>query len=110
MIQRKRQRRRAKFTGRKQSVRGCVGFGIVLLALVGMLIMLNLAFAKKGNAGELLGSFGILAMLLSFVGVVLEFRSLKEEDIYKMIPGIGAFLGVLTTASWIGILIIGIFF
>lgn len=107
MIQRKK-RRRAKFSGRKQSVRGCIGFGIVLFAFIGLLGLLNLAFVKKGNAGEIFGSFGILSMLLAFAGLILELMALKEEDVYRIIPGIGAFLGVLTSLSWIGVLLIGI--
>ncbi|MGN0312555.1 MAG: DUF6142 family protein [Lachnospiraceae bacterium] len=110
MIQRKKPKNRAKFSGRKQSVRGCIGFAVEALALAGLLVLLNLAFVQKGNAGELLGSFGILDMIVAMAGLVLEILSLKEEDVYKMIPGIGTFLGVLTTLSWIGILVIGIFF
>ena len=109
MVQGKKRKKRAKFSGRKQSLRGCIGFAIEILALVGLAVLLNLAFAQKGNAGELIGSFGILDMMVSVAGLILEIRSLKEEDVYKMIPGIGTFLGVLNTLAWIGILLIGIF-
>ena len=109
MTRRKKHRDRAKFSGRKQSVRGLIGFGIVLLALIALLFSVNFAFIKGGNAGIVLGDAGVFCMFLALIGWVIEIMALREEDIYKMIPGIGTALGSITLLTWIGIYCIGAF-
>lgn len=109
MTRRKRRRDRAKFSGRKQSIRGLLGFGIVLAALVALLTSVNFAFMKEGKAGIILGDTGVLCMFLTFVGWIIEIMALTEEDIYKLVPVIGTVLGSLTLLSWIGIYCIGVF-
>ncbi|SFQ32886.1 hypothetical protein SAMN02910358_01622 [Lachnospiraceae bacterium XBB1006] len=108
MLRRKKKHRdRAKFSGRKQSIRGCVGFGIVIIALIALLVSVNFAFVKGGNAGLFLGDLGVLSMLIALVGVIVEILSLTEEDIYKLIPSVGTALGCLTLLSWVGIYVMG---
>jgi uncharacterized membrane protein len=88
-------------------VRGCVGFGIVIIALMALMLSVNFAFLKKGNAGLFIGDLGVLSMIVALVGVVVEILSLTEEDIYKLIPSIGTVLGCLTLLSWVGIYVMG---
>ncbi|MBE5902122.1 MAG: hypothetical protein E7280_09475 [Lachnospiraceae bacterium] len=109
MTRRKKHRDRAKFSGRKQSLRGLIGFAIIIIALVALFTSVNFAFIKGGKAGIILGDTGVFCMFLTLLGWIIEIMALTEEDIYKMIPAIGTILGSLTLLSWIGIYCIGVF-
>lgn len=110
MASRKRTKNRAKFSLRKQSLRGCIGFCVVILVIIGLLVSIYFSFKKGGNAGLGIGSVGVISIVGSIIGLVLEITSLKEEDIYKMIPITGTVLGTLAFLAWGGILAIGVFF
>ncbi|MCR4956634.1 MAG: DUF6142 family protein [Lachnospiraceae bacterium] len=103
-----RNKSKAKFSGRKQSKRAIAGLVLVALALISLLVSINLAFIQEGKAGTLIGSLGLASLIFAVVGLVMEILSLKEEDVYKLIPIVGTVLGALTGASWLAIYIVGI--
>ncbi len=110
MAYKKKQRNRAKFSGRKQSVRGCIGLGVVILAWIGLMATIYFSFMKEGEAQLAIGSFGVLSMVCSLAGTIVEIISLSEEDIYKMVPIVGMILGIVSLVAWVGIYVMGILY
>lgn len=107
MRQQTKRKRRAKFSGRKQSIRGLVGLGLSITAMISLLVMINIAFVKEGNAQLLLGSFGVLTIVGFTGGTVLDIMALKEEEVYKVVPVVGTVLGILGMLAGSSIYIMG---
>lgn len=110
MRQQAKKKRRAKFSGRKRSVRGYIGLGINVLAIMAYIVMINIAFVKEGNAKMFIGSIGLLAVLGVFIGTILDILALGEEDVYKLIPIVGTVIGVVGILIGVGIYVIGILY
>lgn len=62
---------------------------------------------NRGEAGLLVGIYGIIAMLINGYGFYLAVKSLKGDDIYFLTPLIGVVLNGLMLAAYVILIIIG---
>ena len=93
---RKRERRGMHFHGRKRSKKGIAGFVLSLVAVASVIALCIVSASVKGEAGEVVGALGLLAMLMSGVALYLCFKGLKEHDVYTRLPFAGLLIsGVL---------------
>lgn len=96
-----------KFTEKTHSKLGiaAVVLAFILLAAYGTFVYL--AFVGDGNLPVYYGSAGVLAMLVSFVGVVLAVRSMREENSFQLFPRMGLLLSLLDVVCWVGTYALG---
>lgn len=62
---------------------------------------------NRGEAGLLIGAFGIIAMIVNIYGFSLAIKSLKGDDIYFLTALIGVVLNGLMFALYIILMIVG---
>jgi len=106
-----RKRRRTsnyKFTEKTHSVRGIVGLGIGALSFIIGIVLVVVSFKNKGNGSVYLGSFGVLALLLSVVAFVLSVLSIREEDSYRIFPVSAMICSTISLVGWLGVYLAGI--
>lgn len=89
---RKRERGGMQFRGRKRSKTGITGFVLSLIAAVIVIVLCIVSAAAKGEAGTVVGAFGLLAMVLSGVALSFSVKGLKEQDVYTKLPFAGLLL------------------
>ena len=77
------------FHGRKRSKSGIAGFSLSMLAVIGFLTLCTVSAMAKGEAGELVGIFGLLVMVLCGTSFYFSLKGLKERDVYTTLPFIG---------------------
>lgn len=104
---RKNRRRSYKFTGKTHSKRGILSFVLACISLLIYIVFVYLSYKAAGNLSTYYGAFGVLAMLLAIVSLVLSFTTLKEEDSFPLFPRLAVFTSVLTTIVWMGSYILG---
>lgn len=67
----------AKFKHSKKGVLSCLMATLVTLTLVALI---SVAFLLKGEAIALIGSFGLITIILSVAGFVTALRGFRERD------------------------------
>lgn len=103
-----RRRRKYKFSGKKQYPKGIASFGIGVISDICLFFSLRSAFLGDGSLSLYIGSMGIVALVLAVTALVLGIGVLKDEEAYKVFPGLGVACGGIATLSWVGIYILGI--
>ncbi len=103
-----RRRRAYKFTdkhhskgGIRSSIAGAISVICTAIALYG-------AFAAKGNAGNYLVLFGVIAIVCCFYGAFVGNKSFKEEECYYFFSRLGTAVNVLLVIFWIAVFGMGI--
>ena len=61
----------------KKGVYSCVVAGVILVLL---LILLVFTYSSKGQAAALIGASGLGALILSWIGVTMGIRGLRERE------------------------------
>ena len=98
---RNRRRRGYKFTEKKHSRQGILATVLALALLVWYLVFLKLAFQGGGSLSAYYGSAGVVAMIATFVVLVIA------EDSFQLFPRLGLGLTLLDMVCWIGTYIWG---
>ena len=106
----KRQNRKAKFSGRKHSTKGIISLVLGLLCVILQGILLYLAFLAKGEINVYFGSVGVLLLFINIIPVYLGIKSIKEDDVYLIAPIFGTIVSVIGLIGYIGIYGIGFYF
>ncbi|WP_075721013.1 DUF6142 family protein [Roseburia sp. 499] len=104
---RRKKRTSYKFTEKTHSKRGMRSLGIALISIVVGIFMIVISFRNGGNASVYIGSGGIFSFMLSLVALVEGIRSLREEDSYKIFPGVGTFFSAVAFLGWLAVYITG---
>lgn len=89
--------------GIRSSIAGAVSF---LCTAVGIYS----AYAAKGNAGNFLALFGVIAIVSCIYGVFVGNKSFKEEECYYLFSRIGTGVNLLLVIFWTAVVGMGILF
>lgn len=81
----------------------CFGWAAVVLFLVGI----GRSFVHDGAAGVLLGTMGLLGLVLAIGGVIMGFFAFKEPNIRPALPRLGMITGGILTVVYIVLYIVG---
>jgi hypothetical protein len=98
-----------KFTDRNHAVNGIISTILGGISLVLMLVLVLLSYSQAGNAGVYTGSIGLVAMIVSIVGLFVGISSFKERESYYLFSKIGSLLNIMIITFWIAIYVIGTF-
>ena len=99
-MRRSRSYRSYKFTDKHHSKRGVRATIAGVIAVICTLVDLNFAYTEKGNAGEIVALFGMIAVLCSIYGVITAKRSFKEEEVYYIFSRIGLIANLILVIFW----------
>lgn len=100
--------RKIKFTNKKHSLLGFISMLIGFIAVTLFLIAFSIAFNTKGNAGQIVGIYGGLSLLIGLLGFFLGMISLKNKDVFYTFSWIGIFINLLVWMLLICIFLIGV--
>ncbi len=103
-----RRRRSYKFTDKHHS-RGGIRSSIAgAISVICTAIALQSAFVAKGNAGNYLVLFGVIAIVSCFYGAFVGNQSFKEEECYYFFSRLGTTVNLLLVIFWIAVFGMGI--
>lgn len=102
-----RKHRSYKFTNKKHSTGGVRSSIAAAVALVCTLLSLYFAYTAKGNAGNYLALFGVIAMIGSIYGVIAGKKSFLEEECYYLFSRLGTGVNLILVIFWIAVMGIG---
>ena len=97
----RRRRRSYKFTEKTHSKKAMVSFGLAAVTLVTYFVFVYLSYQAAGQLSAYYGAFGVLAMLIAVVALVLSITTLKEEDSFAFFPKMAMITSVVSTLLWI---------
>ena len=92
----------------KHSKKGCISCLIAGGSIVSLLLLIFIAYIKAGNAAAYLGVFGILLLLLSWVGIMFAIKGRREREKNYITCKIGLVCNILFFIILLGIFIRGI--
>ena len=104
---RRRKRTSYKFTEKTHSKRGKRSLAMAIISVVVGISVVVISFQNSGNASVYVGSAGLFSLLLSLMALVEGIRSLREEESYKIFPGLGTFFSAVSFLAWLAVYIIG---
>lgn len=102
-----RRSRSYKFTDKHHSKRGIFSSVASAIGWIFTLTALSMAYAAKGEAGEIVALFGMIALICSIYGTVIGKRSFKEEEVYYFFSRLGTFTSVILLIFWIAVAVWG---
>lgn len=106
---RKKKRTSYKFTEETHSRQGIRSLGLAVISILIGISVVVISFQNAGNASVYVGSAGIFSLLLSFVALVMGIRSLREEESYKIFPGLGTFFSGIAFLGWLSVYMLGFY-
>lgn len=87
--------------GIRSSIAGAISFICTAVAL-------QCAFATKGNAGNYLVLFGVIAIVCCVYGAFVGNQSFKEEECYYFFSRLGTAVNLLLVIFWVTVFGMGI--
>ena len=93
----------------KHSKRGVLSCGIVAVVGILLLTMVVTAYTSGGKAGTYIGGLGMVAAILSGIGIYCGFRGLKEREKDYLTCKIGIWCNLAFLVGFIGIFCRGLF-
>ncbi len=97
-----------KFSDKSQTLGGTLSTLMGVGSLVCLLYGIYVSFAAEGSGGIIVGTFGILAFILSFTGMILGLISFREQDKFYMLSKVGSLLCGITFITMVAIFLMGI--
>ncbi len=89
-------RKRIQFTDKTHPALGIISVVLGFCSFVLLLVLCIFSGKARGMSGIEAGVLGILDFIISMVGFIMAVKCYRKEDIYLLMPSIGAALnGVL---------------
>ncbi len=98
-----------KFTEKKHSIRGIVSMLVSIFTMAGFAMMVENSVAHQGQGSVYLGVGGMFCMVAALVALFFSIEAVREEDTFRILPGVGLFISILASVLWVGIYAISIF-
>ena len=103
-----RRRRSYKFTDKHHSQGGIRSSIAGAVALICTGVAVYIAYAAKGNAGNYLALFGVIAIVCCIYGAFTGNRSFREEECYYFFSRLGTTVNLLLVIFWVAVFGMGI--
>lgn len=97
-----------KFSDKSQTLGGTLSTLMGVGSLVCLLYGIYMSFSAGGNGSSIVGALGILAFILSLMGMIVGLMSFKEQDKFYMLSKAGSLLCGITFITMLAIFLMGI--
>lgn len=97
-----------KFTDKRHAKRGIASMVLAVLSLAVFGGLIFVSFRMKGNGGVYIGSLGLTALIMNFVGLYEGIISFRETDKYYLFSKLGSILNVIIMVVWVSVFLMGI--
>ena len=101
-------KKKYKFTDKRQSIRGIISTVIAMAAIAFFTISIVISYKNQGNAGLIIGLLGVIALFLSILGLYEGMKSFREEEIFYHFAWIGTVTNAVVFICMAMIILIGI--
>lgn len=78
-----------KFTNKNNTKGGIIATILASVSLIMLIAGIVVSFMNEGNAGLIVGAFGIGAFIFTTVGLIIGLRSFYEKDKFYIFSWIG---------------------
>ena len=89
------------FTTKHHSFSGVMGCVLAVISIAVLTGMIYLAFENAGKSTVMMGSQGLFALILDFIGVIAGITSINERDIHKWVPIVSIAVNAIMMSIWI---------
>ena len=96
------------FTSRNHSKMGILSTILGAASIIVLIVLSLVSGFHGGNSGMMIGGIGLSALIFSIAGFIIGIQSLKEEDVYYVLPVIGTSINTITLITYLMIYIMGI--
>ncbi|MBD5460549.1 MAG: hypothetical protein HDR26_06345 [Lachnospiraceae bacterium] len=96
------------FTNKFHSSRAIMSTFLGLISTVSLVTVICLTYIRGGEASLSYGLTGLLAMLMSMVGIVLGVITALEKDRYRLFPALGILFNLIALAMVALIICLGV--
>ena len=96
------------FGGQMNSQRGIFSIILGIISLIAGIVLIIISSTSRGNADEIIGACGIVAVFTSVLGVIFSILGARESDTGKIPVYIGFLINLVITIAWGCIFTIGI--
>lgn len=97
------------FTNKRHTDRAILSTILGVIAGMSLLAVIYLTYVQKGAASRSYGLTGLLAMILSAVGLVLGIITALDKDCYKLFPVLGLVFNGLALTGVALVIYAGVF-
>lgn len=97
-----------KFSDKSPTLGGTISTIMGVVALLTFLWGVFVAFKADGYAGVEVGTYALVAFLLSLIGMIIGLISFKEEDKFYLLSKVGSLLCGILLVVMIAILLMGL--
>lgn len=73
-------RRGLRFADKDYSVGGLISLSLGLVSIAAIIYAVSLSFEARGEGSVMVGNLGLIALILSFFGLIFGLLSYREED------------------------------
>ena len=109
MALRSRKRHNYKFTGKKHSVPAAAALVLAVIPLLLFFYTVAVSFRQGGNASEVIGGVGILALLTAILSLMISLQEIRKEEVFKGVPILAVVFGILMLSGWLTVYGMGLF-
>ena len=96
-----------KFTDKHHSKGGIRSSIAAAISLICTVIDIQGAYAAKGNAGNYMALFGVIAIVTCAYGAYVGGQSFKEEECYYLFSRLGTTISMILLIFWIAVVGMG---
>ncbi|MBQ4284048.1 MAG: hypothetical protein IJB96_08995 [Lachnospira sp.] len=96
-----------KFSDKSPTLGGTISTIMGVVALLTFIWGVFVAFQAKGYAGVEVGTYAIIAFLLSLLGLIIGLISFKEDDKFYLLSKVGSLLCGILLVLMVSIFLMG---
>ena len=96
-----------KFSDKSPTLGGTISTVMGVVALLTFLWGIFIAFKADGYAGAEVGTYALIAFLLSLIGTVIGLISFKEQDKFYLLSKIGSLVCGILLVTMIAVFLMG---
>lgn len=95
------------FTSNRHSKTGMMAFMFGMMSLISFFLAVIFSIRDVERMASRMGGVGLIAMVFAVVGVVLGIMSLRETDVFRIMPRTAFAVSLISLLLWAGVIYIG---
>ena len=100
--------RKYRFTSSRHSLKGMMAFIFGMISLISFFLAAMITIKDTDDMGDRMGAAGLFAFIFGMTGLVLGIASLKEPDVFRILPRTGFTVALMAVLLWTGVVCAGV--